>query len=144
MRYSIFALVPALLLSAACQRPAERDDRASPAVVSQVQRGQAVFADNCARCHGDAGQGARGPRLVGPGAFPLHPRPEQQVRQQPFRTAADVADFVTHNMPPDAAARRQISPDEYWAVLAFALDANGVRLEEPLGPRNAGSIVLNR
>jgi len=144
MRYSILAIVPVIVLSAGCRNSTERDVQAGSAVTSQVHRGARVFADNCASCHGDAGQGARGPRLVGPGAFPLHPRPEQHLRQQPFRTAADVAHFVTRNMPPDAEARREMSQDEYWAVLAFALDANGVELEEPLGPRTAGSIVLNR
>jgi len=46
-------------------------------------------------------------------------------------------------MPPKASARAKLAPDDYWAILAFALDANGVALKEPVGPGNAASIVLH-
>jgi hypothetical protein len=36
-----------------------------------------------------------------------------------------------------------LKESDYWAVLAFALDANGVELSEPVGPGNAGSIALH-
>jgi hypothetical protein len=32
---------------------------------------------------------------------------------------------------------------DYWAVLAFALNANGVKLTEPVSPSNASSIKLH-
>jgi len=111
---------------------------------SQIEHGQELFAANCAKCHGDAGQGTEdAPPLAGKGALPLKPRPDQKLRKTDFRTAMDVAEFVTKAMPPKAAARARITNDEYWAILAFALDANGVPLREPVGPGNAKSIVLH-
>lgn len=144
MRPAIAALTPILLLAAACQRP-ESHDNAAPAhsVKAQVDRGAVVYAANCARCHGDAGQGKKGPPLVGPNALPLNPRPDQKLRTMQFHNAMDVAKFVTTNMPPDADDRRKIPESDYWAVLAFDLDANKVALREPVGPGNAASIVLH-
>jgi cytochrome c len=144
MRYSIASLTPILLLAAACQRP-ESHDTAAPAhsVKAQVDRGGVVYAANCARCHGDQGQGKKGPPLVGPNAFPLNPRPNQKLRTGQFHNALDIAQFVTTNMPPDPEDRMKIPESDYWAVLAFALDANKVALQSPVGPGNAASIVLH-
>jgi cytochrome c len=114
----------------------------SPAA-NQIAAGKTVFAENCARCHGDAGQGStKAPPLVGKTALPLDPRPGQKRTAQ-FRTAMDVASFATKNMPPDESDRAELSTSEYWQVLAFALSANGVKLERPLGPDNAAAIVLH-
>jgi mono/diheme cytochrome c family protein len=143
MRYSILACVPVLVLSTACHDSAHPESAAPHTVTSQVQLGKEVFAANCARCHGDAGEGKKGPPLVGPNALPLDPRPDQKVRKQPFHTALDVAQFVTHNMPPDADDRKKLRESDYWAVLAFDLNANGVALKEPVGLGNASSIVLH-
>ena len=100
-------------------------------------------AANCAKCHGDSGQGSEDvPPLVGKGALPLYPRPNQ-MRAAKFHTALDVALFATKQMPPSSRARARLTSDDYWAILAFDLDANGVKLKEPAGPGNAASIVLH-
>ncbi|MEO7110582.1 MAG: cytochrome c, partial [Polyangiaceae bacterium] len=41
----------------------------------QVARGQKLYADNCASCHGASGEGGKAPRVVGlsQGALPLDP-----------------------------------------------------------------------
>jgi mono/diheme cytochrome c family protein len=110
---------------------------------SQIEAGKAVFADHCARCHGDAGQGSKkAPPLVGKGALPLDPRPGQKRTAQ-FRTAMDVAAFATKNMPPDESDRAEMSTPQYWSVVAFALSANGVKLTQPVGPDNAPGIMLH-
>lgn len=109
----------------------------------QAAHGGKVFAENCARCHGKSGEGsAKAPPLVGSNALPLMPRPNQK-RSQPFHTAMDVAQFVTHAMPPDEDDRAKMTEKDYWAVLAFDLKANGVMLHEPVSPSNAGSIVIH-
>lgn len=122
----------------------ESSSSASPSsFAAQVERGLEVYTESCARCHGNAGQGtAKAPPLVGPTALPLEPRPDQQ-RAASFHTALDVALFATQNMPPKRSAREALSEADYWAVLAFDLSANGVSLDEPLGPANAASIVLH-
>jgi hypothetical protein len=55
-------------------------------------------------------------------------------------TAGDVARFVVPNMPPTGP---KPSVDEDWAVLAFALKANGVVRPDAVGEGNADSIVLH-
>lgn len=136
-----------LALAAACQccnSETEASLKATPtAVAAQIELGGQVYGRSCAGCHGDAGQGtSKGYRLVGEGAFPLNPRPEQE-RPSQFRSAMDIALFATQNMPPKQHQRDAMTGDEYWAVLAFALSANGVELTEPVTPENAAAIVLH-
>ncbi len=121
----------------------EHGDSVYYTFAEQVGRGAEVYGASCSDCHGNAGQGtSEAPRLVGEGAFPKYPR-RGAARQSEFRTALDVAVFVTENMPPDEDDRAAMPASDAWAVLAFALSANGVSLEEPVGPAHASEIVLN-
>jgi mono/diheme cytochrome c family protein len=130
-------------LLAACQESKPAPATPPRTAAEQVDRGGRLFAVNCAKCHGASGQGTDdAPPLVGKGALPLDPRPDQK-RTVKFHTALDVAGFATKEMPPKASARAKLTTDDYWAILAFALDANGVTLKEPVGPGNAASIVLH-
>jgi mono/diheme cytochrome c family protein len=89
-----------------------------------------LFADNCARCHGVDAQGTeRAPRLVGEGALAR------------FATAQDVYDFAGTHMPQDAPGF--LSEWQYWAIIEMMLRADGVELDAPLGPDNAGSVRLH-
>lgn len=110
-------------------------EASSPVVMNvrqQIARGATVFTNNCAKCHGDAGQGTkRGPMLVGKGSF------------KDFDTAMDIAVFATKEMPPRKSLRAKMAESDYWAVLAFALSANGAQLTEPVGPNNASDITLH-
>lgn len=130
-------------LLSACQESRHAPSSSPPTAAAQIARGHELFAENCAKCHGDAGQGTDdAPPLVGAGALPLDPRPDQK-RAVKFHTAMDVAQFVTKEMPPKASARAKLTSDDYWSILAFALSANGVALKEPASPANAASIVLH-
>ena len=140
----LVVLLTACKESAHSQKPSTPSTASPSTATAQIARGGQLFAANCAKCHGDAGQGTDdAPPLVGKGALPLDPRPDQKLRKVKFHTAMDVAQFVTKEMPPKASARAKLTPDDYWAILAFALDANGVALKEPAGPGNASSIVLH-
>jgi mono/diheme cytochrome c family protein len=108
----------------------------------QVADGGELYGMHCAHCHGDAGQGTDdGPQVVGAGALPLEPPEERMVREAEFRTALDVFTFASENMPGDDPG--SLSDQQIVDVLAFALFANGVMLEEPLGFDNAADIVIN-
>ena len=136
-------LLSALLCACFACKSKDKDTSMPTTAAGQIEAGKHVFADNCARCHGDAGQGGKkAPPLVGKDALPLDPRPGQK-RAAKFHTAMDVAQFVTKNMPPDATDRAEMTTTEYWAVLAFALSANGVKLDKMVGPDNAAAIVLH-
>jgi hypothetical protein len=99
-------------------------------------------ADVRATCHGDAGQGGKkAPPVVGKDALPLDPPAGAKVRKTKFHTAEDVFDFVKEKMP--AKKPGSLKPDEYAAILAFDLTANGVKLDKKVTPEVAKSIVLH-
>lgn len=108
----------------------------------QVERGGTLYGTHCAECHGNAGQGtSEAPAVVGEGALPRTPPATRTVRTAEFETALDVFVFASENMPGDDPG--SLADQEMVDILAFALFANGVVLEEPLGFENAGDIVIN-
>ncbi|MCC7384832.1 MAG: c-type cytochrome [Deltaproteobacteria bacterium] len=118
----------------------------SPATFTeQAELGQELYGESCAKCHGAGGEGGQGPRLVGlaQGALPLDPPATAQKRTGKFVTVADVAAFVTVNMPGDAPG--SLSEDEYLEILAFDLKANGIDLaQEKLTLEKAKSLTIPR
>jgi mono/diheme cytochrome c family protein len=118
------SLTLSLAAAAGCGRPESLPEGTTD---DQVASGTALFAANCASCHGAAGMGTfKAPPLVGPRALPLNPPPGARIRTRPFHTAKDVLDFIRVNMPLNRPG--SLSPAEYDAILAFALEANGVNL----------------
>jgi polar amino acid transport system substrate-binding protein len=92
---------------------------------AQIAEGGKLYGKHCAKCHGKAGEGTKkAPPVVGKEALPLAPRATQKVRKTEFHTAQDVAEFVSTKMPANKPG--SLKPDEYYEILAFDLDANGV------------------
>ena len=102
--------------------------------------GARVYDAECASCHGATGAGARGvPELAGSSALPLH-----AGERQPFRTARDLFDYTSREMPLPRKFKGSLPADDYWAVVAFLVRAKGVTLPEAgLSPANASSIRIN-
>jgi S-disulfanyl-L-cysteine oxidoreductase SoxD len=147
------------LLFAACSNGDEREDpiaddtdddhemvgEAPATFDEQVELGAMEFAEHCAECHGDSGQGtAKAPRVVGleQGALPLDPPASRTVRTEQFVTVGDVASFVVMNMPPDAPG--SLPTEEYLAILAFDLKANGITLDQKLDLELADTLTIPR
>jgi cytochrome c len=140
-----------VLAVAGCATSSSTPAAAGPAATApasfadQSAAGHALYAQNCASCHGDSGQGtAKAPRVVGlkEGALPLDPPAERQFRKGQFMTVADVARFVVENMPPKKAGT--LTNDQYLAILAFDLKANGVDLPSPLTLEMAPTLTIPR
>lgn len=111
---------------------------------AQVSAGQKLYGEKCASCHGAGGEGGKAPRVVGmdKGALPLDPPADRKYRKTQFKTAADVADFVVKNMPPGGDS--SLKEEDYWAILAFDLHANGVDLPNKIDGSNAKEVVLHK
>jgi len=152
-----------LLGCATVPRGATVDDMARAR--DQATHGAAVYAAECASCHGQRGEGlASSPAILGPGALPEYPRqattpgdptitdpqliqiqaqtrPAGAAWRDPFRNAQDLYRFTTLHLPKTRA--EQLKDVDYWAVVGFVLAAQGVSLPAGgLGPTNAGTIPI--
>jgi cytochrome c len=108
----------------------------------QATEGGKLYATHCAKCHGDAGQGKKAPAVVGKAALPLDPPATAKLRKTQFHTAQDVTAFVAANMPPKKGG--SLTVDEYYAILAFDLKANGVDVSgKKIDPTTAAQIKLH-
>jgi mono/diheme cytochrome c family protein len=127
--------------SATTTTPSTSPTAGADPLAAQIEQGKTLYTDRCAGCHGAAGEGTdKGPPVVGPSAFPLDPRPGSQRAVQ-FKTAADVFAWTVDHMPADDPG--SLSQDQYLAIFAFDLTANGVNLEAPLDGAAAAAIVLH-
>jgi cytochrome c len=111
---------------------------------AQIEQGKQLYGANCASCHGANGEGKKGkPKVVGEGALPLDPPKSAKLRKGvQFTTAKDVGDWVATHMPLKKGG--SLKPEEYWAILAFDLSANGIAVNEPVTPENAAAITIPR
>jgi len=88
-----------------------------------VAAGQKLFVAQCARCHGPAGEGDIGARLVGGQGTLATPRPLKTVGSfWPYATT--LWDYVNRAMPFDQPGLLQ--PPEVYAAVAYVLNLNGI------------------
>jgi S-disulfanyl-L-cysteine oxidoreductase SoxD len=88
-----------------------------------VAAGQKLFGAQCARCHGPAGEGDIGARLVGGQGTLATPRPLKTVGSfWPYATT--LWDYVNRAMPFDQPGLLQ--PPEVYAAVAYVLNLNGI------------------
>ena len=93
----------------------------------QAALGAKLYTANCANCHGADGKGnEKAPPVVGSNALPLDAQPPSKARNTQFHSALDVLKFIEANMPPNKGG--SLKAEEYEAILAFDLKANGVDL----------------
>jgi S-disulfanyl-L-cysteine oxidoreductase SoxD len=99
------------------------DGTGLPAGSGTVAAGRALFAAQCARCHGPAGEGDIGARLVGGHGTLATPRPLKTVGSfWPYATT--LWDYVNRAMPFDQPGLLQ--PPEVYAAVAYVLNLNGI------------------
>ena len=95
----------------------------------QVTLGQQLYGAQCAGCHGNVRRRhQRRPRRRRPrqGRAPARSGSHGEVQKIEFKTVADIAEFVVKSMPPKAPG--SLTAEEYFAILAFDLKANGIDL----------------
>jgi mono/diheme cytochrome c family protein len=161
------ALVASALFAACAATPLGATETGVNAARQKAPQGADVFARECASCHGRRGEGlSAAPNIMGAGALPLYARdpsttgnvalqaqqqqqqnlrPAGQQTRQPFRTADDLFEYVSHWMPLPQARVGSLTPDEYWAVVNFMLVAHGVPVPpEGVNASNAKNVPLKR
>lgn len=87
-------------------------DPSGPTVAQVAELGGPVYAQSCARCHGDQGQGRSAPALVGAG-----------TNIQRHGDALGLLEYVSSRMPP--AAPGSLSEEQYTQILAWMVLGNG-------------------
>jgi mono/diheme cytochrome c family protein len=117
-----------LLTSAGCGGD---DGATAQTQEEQVAAGQDVYAAECAKCHGEQGEGGTGPVLIG-----------GTRRIASYGDTDRLYDYVSRTMPFDDAG--SLSEQEYWDSIAYLLEANELLpAETVLGP-DSEAITLER
>jgi cytochrome c len=99
------------------------DGKGLPDGSGSVAQGKQVFADNCALCHGEAGQGGIKDRLVGGQDTLASDKPVKTVGSfWPYATT--LFDYIRRAMPYPTPG--SLSNDDTYAVVAYILSLNGI------------------
>jgi mono/diheme cytochrome c family protein len=100
---------------------------------AKVPDGAKLFDTKCADCHGTSGQGSFGtPGTMGAGTLAK------------YKTAKDLFDYVSVQMPLPKSAAGSLKPREYWAIVNFMVAAHGKDLPSGgLKADNAASVSLH-
>jgi S-disulfanyl-L-cysteine oxidoreductase SoxD len=97
----------------------------------QVAAGRDVYTTECAKCHGEDGEGGTGPLVIG-----------GSRRIASYGDTDRLYDYVSRTMPFDDAG--SLSEEQYWGVIAYLLGANELLpAEVVLGPET-DTITLER
>jgi len=100
-----------------------RDGSNLPDGRGSVSQGPEGFAQQCASCHGEKGEGGLGDRLVGGQGTLGTPRPIRTVGSYwPYATT--LFDYIRRAMPQNAP--QSLSNDDVYAVSAYILSLNGL------------------
>jgi cytochrome c len=100
------------------------DGQGLPEGRGTVEDGEQIFADNCASCHGDFGEGVdRWPVLAGGDGSLTNEFPVKTIGSfWPY--ASTIYDYVHRAMPFGDA--QSLTPDETYALVAYILNLNYV------------------
>jgi cytochrome c len=94
-----------------------------PSASGTVERGKTIFAEQCASCHGDKGQGGLGDRLVGGQGTLASPKPVKTVGSY-WPYAPTLFDYIRRAMPMNAP--QSLTDNDVYAVSAYVLHLNGL------------------
>jgi cytochrome c len=94
-----------------------------PSGSGTVSHGKEVFAQQCAACHGDKGEGGVGERLVGGQGTIATPKPIKTVGSY-WPYAPTLFDYIRRATPQNAP--QSLDNEDVYAVSAYILNMNGL------------------
>jgi cytochrome c len=100
-----------------------RDGINLPPGSGTVAHGREVFAQQCAACHGEKGEGGIGDRLVGGEGTLASAKPIKTVGSY-WPYAPTLFDYIRRAMPQNAP--QSLSNEDVYAVAAYILNMNGL------------------
>ena len=101
----------------------DRNGTNLPPGSGSVERGRVVFAEQCAACHGEKGEGGVGDKLVGGQGTLATAKPVRTVGSfWPYATT--LFDYIRRAMPQNAP--QSLSNEDVYAVAAYILNMNGL------------------
>ena len=104
------------------------DGEGLPVGAGTAAEGEEVFAEQCAHCHGDFGEGVdRWPVLAGGQGTLTHDRPVKTIGSY-WPYASTVFDYINRAMPFGFA--QSLMPDQVYAITAYLLYMNDVITDE--------------
>ena len=102
------------------------DGKGLPAGKGTAAEGKALYAAQCAACHGNGGQGATAEEVVAPPQALTDDAASKAIGPYwPYATT--LFDFIRRSMP--AGAPGSLSADDVYAITAYLLAANKVIAE---------------
>jgi mono/diheme cytochrome c family protein len=111
-----------------------------PAGSGSVGHGREVFAQQCAACHGAAGEGGVGDRLAGGQGTLATAKPVRTVGSY-WPYAPTLFDYIRRAMPQNAP--QSLSNDDVYAVSAYILNLNGLLpADATLDSKTLGAIKM--
>jgi cytochrome c len=99
------------------------DGTGLPGGSGSATEGRALFAQRCAKCHGEKGEGDIGPRLVGGQGSLATDKPVKTVGSF-WSHATSVWNYVNRAMPFNEPG--SLKPPEVYAAVAYILHLNGI------------------
>jgi len=100
-----------------------RDGSGLPPGSGTVAHGREVFAQQCAACHGEKGEGGIGDKLAGGQGTIATAKPVRTVGSY-WPYAPTLFDYIRRAMPQNAP--QSLSNEDVYAVSAFILNLNGL------------------
>jgi len=99
------------------------DGTGLPAGQGTVEQGKQLYANQCAACHGNVGQGGRALELVGDRSLLTTDIPDKGIAVY-WPYAPTLFEYVRRAMPPEKPY--SLSVDEVYAIVAHLLELNGL------------------
>jgi mono/diheme cytochrome c family protein len=115
------------------------DGRGLPPGSGTVDEGRALFASQCAACHGEGGRGGPGGELAGGNPDLIAEQPDRTIGSY-WPYASTLFDFIRRAMP--LQAPWSLGDDEVYALVAYLLDANGVAVPARLDADSLAAVKM--